>query len=366
MNPNRFQFEPPESIAEESPGSIQQSAKLDVRILRRPQSNITIDSQQQQLVDPEQFSSQNPWSTQLDGSNETGQIEKLQKSVSASPVGPVKRFWKKDHSQLPGDSNRVKFLDHDPSQEPSHRQGLMEPRDFSSSFTPTEIVILPQRRNPRIGIVMKPESPLSIGGGILHGRVEITIDPKQDLIPGPPLGIGYLSVDLVGVESCNKKYHIFQSLAIDLIDRNRSPPSISTPSISASHDGFWELQPSTFSLPFQLQLPEDPGPPPYRSRHGSIRYILSTTAVIRIGPEETFVRDTCEIFILSPHNRRFQFRSCVCIMLKLSSSSQSRQSTRTTNCNGYIRLVKRPTFPRCHFKSKSESRCLGGRNVYIR
>ena len=220
----------------------------------------------------------------------------------------VERFWKKDHPQLPGDTNRVKFLSPELSQKPLHRGGggggMMEYRDFSSSFTPTEIVVLPQKRNPRVGIVMKPESPLSVGGGIIHGGVEITVDPKQELILGPSLGIGYLSVDLVGVESCNKKYHIFQSLAIDLIDRNRPPPSISTPSISASPDGFWDLLPSVFSLPFQLQLPDDPGPPPYRSRHGSIRYILSTTAIIRIGSEETFVRDTCEIFILGSHNRK--------------------------------------------------------------
>ena len=184
----------------------------------------------------------------------------------------------------------------------------MEYRDFSSSFTPTEIVVLPQKKHPRLGIVIRPESPLSIGGGILHGSVEITIDPKQELIQGPPLGIGYLSVDLVGVEMCDKKYHIFQSLAIDLIDRNRSPPSISTQSISASHDGFWDLVPSVFSLPFQLHLPEDPGPPPYSSRHGSVRYILSTTAIIRVGTEETFVRDTCEILILGSHNRRSTYK----------------------------------------------------------
>lgn len=285
---------------------------MNVREIRRSRSNLSSNSRQR-LIEPEYFSSQNPWVHSLSSHAPEPQAgnpsRKLHKSASVVSLATVRKLLKKNHAQLPGhpfkgsDNHTDQYVNPGLFNPLQSTQAVSAPRDFASSFTPNEIVLHPQQKNARLSIVTKPESPMSMGGGFLRGEVAISIAAGSGMREHL-LDIGYLSVDLLGIEYCGKRHHVFQSLAVDLIDTQHPPPAHLTASSIPSVDGYWQLTPSTFSLPFELQLPEDPGPPPFKSRHGSIQYFVSTTAIIRIGSKEAFVRDTCKVCILGTHNRK--------------------------------------------------------------
>ena len=294
------------------PQPIQQNTQLNVREIHKSRSNLSSTSRQR-LVEPEQFSSQNPWFQSLSSHVHEPQVgdpsRKLRKSASVVSLATVKKLLKKNHTQLPRhpidvpDHHTEQYIDPRVFSHLQNPQTVSIPRDFASSFTPNDIVLHPQRKHARLSIVTKPESPMARGGGILRGKVAVSIAAGTGMREHL-LDIGYLSVDLLGIEHCGKRHHVFQSLAVDLIDTQHSPPAQFTASSIPSADGYWQLAPSTFSLPFELQLPKTPGPPPFRSRHGSIQYIVSTTAIVRVGSRETFVRDTCKVCILGTHNRK--------------------------------------------------------------
>ena len=184
-------------------------------------------------------------------------------------------------------------------------------RHPSNQYTPPErpldIVEVPQITHSRVSLEIKPNSPLYTGGATLGGEVFLVIDDgkfskrSKDLAP---LYLGYATVYLVGVETWNGRHHIFQSLAIEIVNDARPPPSAMLSS-SKFANGFWEVLPSSVCIPFQLSLPVKIGPPPYSSKHASIRYILCATVLLKTYGRDFSVRDSCDITILEVHNRKF-------------------------------------------------------------
>ena len=180
---------------------------------------------------------------------------------------------------------------------------------ISRQFVPTErpisVVEIPQIKHPRIELEMKSSSPLYTGGSTLEGEVTVTVDGGKfgrrfkDL---PPLSISRMTVNLVGVETWNGKHNIFQSIAVEVIGKETPPPG---PVLAAATptQGFWSILPSLTNIPFQFDLPVKIGPPPYFSKYASIRYILCATAMIRILNRDYYVRDSCDIAILTVNNR---------------------------------------------------------------
>ena len=181
---------------------------------------------------------------------------------------------------------------------------------YSSQFVPSQkphdVVEIPQIRHARVSLETKSRSPLYTGGATLEGEIEVTVDGgrfakrHKDL---PPLSMGRITVDLVGVETWNGKHNIFHSLAVDAVNENRPPPG---PVLASAKpvNGFWAVAPSLVHVPFQFVLPIRAGPPPYLSKHASIRYILCATAVFKTLSREFSVRDSCDIAILTVHNRK--------------------------------------------------------------
>ena len=181
---------------------------------------------------------------------------------------------------------------------------------YSSQFVPSQkphdVVEIPQIRHARVSLETKSNSPLYTGGATLEGEVEVTVDGgrfakrHKDL---SPLSMGRITVDLIGVEIWNGKHNIFHSLAVDAVNENHPPPG---PVLASAKpvNGFWTVAPSLIHVPFQFVLPIKAGPPPYLSKHASIRYILCATAVFKTLGREFSVRDSCDIAILTVHNRR--------------------------------------------------------------
>ena len=196
--------------------------------------------------------------------------------------------------------------------DPSNPTGSGPSIQYVPSEKPISVVEIPQIKHPRLALETKSSSPLYTGGSTLEGEVAVTIDGGRfgkrykDL---PPLYIGRMTVNLVGVESWNGKHNIFQSLAVEALNTNIPPPGPVLASAKPSH-GFWSVLPSLTNVPFQLALPVKVGPPPYLSKYASIRYILSATATVRVLGKESDVRDSCEIAILTVHNRKPLWSHC--------------------------------------------------------
>ena len=149
-----------------------------------------------------------------------------------------------------------------------------------------------------------------MGGGTVEGQVIVTIDGGKAInrsTSRPVIAVGRISVDVLGVERCHGKDSIFRSLACELIDEAHPPPGPMMAASRAISDAFWQVAPSTSTLPFRLDLPVYMGPPPYDSKHTQIKYILCVTLAIRISGKQNYVRRSQEIVILSVHDRRLSF-----------------------------------------------------------
>lgn len=96
------------------------------------------------------------------------------------------------------------------------------------------------------------------------------------------------------------------ALASELFDEKHPPP----PTICASREAekgpelFWKTKPGIASIPFCINLPLNLGPPPYTSKHASIRYVLLPTLVLKAGEKRSVVSQLCSIQMLTvfdPH-----------------------------------------------------------------
>lgn len=70
------------------------------------------------------------------------------------------------------------------------------------------------------------------------------------------------SIHVLGVEACADKSNISESLAVELIDQDRRPPNGMIAATKVLRDTFWEVVPSTTTIPFVLKLPGNMGPQP--------------------------------------------------------------------------------------------------------
>ena len=251
---------------------------------------------------------------QVDGAGHSTIADPLlttQRDISSQPSkeGPAKAGQFK---QLPLDPLLPQLEDHHRPSKHHERSVSVGPSSsrYSSQFTPPQkphdVVEIPQIRHARVSLETKCSSPLYTGGSTLEGEVEVTVDGgrfakrHKDL---PPLSMGRIIVDLVGVEAWNGKHNIFHSLAVDAVNETHPPPGPVLASTKPAN-GFWAVTPSLVHVPFQFFLPVKAGPPPYMSKHASIRYILCATAIFKTLGREFSVRDSCDIAILTVHNRK--------------------------------------------------------------
>ncbi len=144
-----------------------------------------------------------------------------------------------------------------------------------------------------------------MGGATVEGEVHVAIDggpfeTRRKSTPG--LSLGKVSATLVGIERCKGRQDMFRALSSDLIDATHPPPASMAP--DPRPDATWDVQPSNSTLPFRLDLPVVMGPPPYKSKKVGISYWLSTLAEFKISGKKHCVRQSCEVTVLTVHDRR--------------------------------------------------------------
>ena len=179
-------------------------------------------------------------------------------------------------------------------------------RTFVRSVRPLDILDVPELHHSRAHLHMQVAGPLFMSGGTIEGHITLTVDSGSSTKKRrsrPVMSIGRLSVDVLGVESADGRRWIFRSLASELIDEVNPPPSTMVAGPRKGSDAFWEVMPSSSVLPFRLNLPINMGPPPYASKHASIKYILCATLVLRISGKAHFVRSSSEIAVMTVHDR---------------------------------------------------------------
>ena len=148
-------------------------------------------------------------------------------------------------------------------------------------------------------------APLFVGGGSVEGHVKVTVDENERTRSRRSLGIGAVSVDILGFEDMrgNRKA-TFIAVGTDLIDTDHPPPSnmVEPANPLATDEKFWTLSPSTSSLPFMVSLPLDTGPPPFQSKSANIRFLLCATALIRDAGKHYRVRTSQDVCILPTYD----------------------------------------------------------------
>ena len=177
---------------------------------------------------------------------------------------------------------------------------------FIPPVAPTDILDFPKVNHPRIAIDKKLSSPIFVGGATVEGEVYISFDngrPSTRKKPRPPISIRRIVVSLIGVEACNGRQWIFRSLATDLIDEAHPPPALMLAPGHSSSTMLWEVVPSSVVMPFRLDLPFVMGPPPYKDKRASIKYLVSTTVEAIIDDKTQFARRSQEVAVLTVHDR---------------------------------------------------------------
>ncbi|KAK0929721.1 hypothetical protein LTR91_001237 [Friedmanniomyces endolithicus] len=172
-------------------------------------------------------------------------------------------------------------------------------RTFMRCPHPMEIVDSPSYKHPRAS------APISVGGGTVEGFVKVTVDDNERLKQRRTLGIGTISIDLLGYEEVSGgRKASFLALGSELVDsRHAPPPNMVEPTNPLTPgDKFWTTSPSMSALPFLISLPLDTGPPPFSSKYASIRFMLCATALIRDGCAHYRVRTSQEIQILPTYD----------------------------------------------------------------
>ena len=180
-------------------------------------------------------------------------------------------------------------------------------RTFIRSVKPTGVLDAPDVPHARVSIHLRTVAPLFVGGSAVEGEVSVVFDggkTKYHFAKLPPIFIGRLSVDLLGVEISQGRKHIFRCLATELIDEDYPPPSTMKVAVRGISEAYWKVAPSTSIMPFRLELPINMGPPPYSSRNTSIKYILYTTLMMMINEKHHYVRKSQDITILTLHDRK--------------------------------------------------------------
>ena len=170
---------------------------------------------------------------------------------------------------------------------------------------PAEILEFPAYRHPRVKLELQVSAPLFVGGGSVEGQVRVTVDENERLRSRRSLGIGAISVDLLGFEEIpGSRKASFLAVGTELIDTSHPPPSnmVGPANPLAPDEKFWTLAPSTSSLPFMISLPLDTGPPPFQSKNANIRFLLCATALIRDAGKHYRVRTSQDVCVLPTYD----------------------------------------------------------------
>ncbi|KAK5685111.1 hypothetical protein LTS10_003187 [Elasticomyces elasticus] len=178
-------------------------------------------------------------------------------------------------------------------------------RTFVRCPAPIDILDSPNHKHPRLKLDLQVSAPISVGGGTVEGHVKVTIDDNERLKQRRTLGIGTISIDLLGYEEVSGgRKASFLALGTDIVDAQHPPPldMIEPANPLTAGDKFWTTSPSTSALPFLVSLPLDTGPPPFTSKHANIRFLLCATALIRDGGTHYRVRTTQEVQILPTYD----------------------------------------------------------------
>lgn len=179
-------------------------------------------------------------------------------------------------------------------------------RTFVRPMRPMDMLDVPEVSHARVCVDTRVIAPLFMGGGTVEGQINLKIDGGSVTSrrkSRPIVSIGRIAVDVLGVEAIQSRRHIFRNLAVELIDENHPPPSTMVVASQKKFDAFWEVFPSISVLPFQVNLPINMGPPPYKSKNARIRYVLCATVVIRISGKVHYVRQSHDIAVLTVHDR---------------------------------------------------------------
>ena len=198
----------------------------------------------------------------------------------------------------------------------------MHARTFVRSVKPTDILDACDLPHARVSIHTQVSAPLFVGGSAVEGEASVTFDggkPKYHFTKLPPISIGRLSVDMLGVEIAQGRKHIFRCLATELIDEDYPPPSTMKVAARGISEAYWRVAPSTSVIPFRLELPINMGPPPYSSRNASIKYILCTTLAMMINEKHYHVRRSQELAILTIHDRELVTHASHTLCITLAS-----------------------------------------------
>ena len=178
-------------------------------------------------------------------------------------------------------------------------------RTYIRTTQATDILEFPSYRHPRVKLELQVTAPLFVGGGSVEGHVKITVDENERIRSRRSIGIGSISVDLLGFEDMHgTRKATFLAVGTELIDITHPPPSnmVEPANPLAPDDKFWTLSPSTSSLPFMVSLPLDTGPPPFQSKSANIRFLLCATALIRDAGKHYRVRTSHEICVLATYD----------------------------------------------------------------
>jgi hypothetical protein len=205
------------------------------------------------------------------------------------------------------------------------RQASMKPGDLSLNRCPyaftrtfirtldpnTDAVDFPTHRHPRFSAELQVGATTFAGGGSIEGHVRVAVGDVERSRHKRQMAISRISIDLLGVEELSAgKRTVFLNLATELIDSHNPPPRImvESPNQISPMDPFWNLTPSTTSMPFMISLPLDVGPPPFHSKHARIRYILAATTLIREDSKQYLVRSSQDISVISVYDRKSSSR----------------------------------------------------------
>ncbi|KAK5173900.1 uncharacterized protein LTR77_002581 [Saxophila tyrrhenica] len=181
----------------------------------------------------------------------------------------------------------------------------MPSRTFVRTTGEMDIVAFPASRHPRVKLELQVSAPLFVGGGSIEGQVKITVDENEWIKSRRSLGLGSLSVDVVGFEDLpGGRKASFLAVGTEVVDAAHPPPSnlVEPPNPLVPEEKFWTLLPSTSALPFMVSLPLDTGPPPFQSKNASVRFVLCATALIRDAGKHYRVRTSQDVQVISTYD----------------------------------------------------------------
>ncbi|WPG98504.1 Hypothetical protein R9X50_00129500 [Acrodontium crateriforme] len=178
-------------------------------------------------------------------------------------------------------------------------------KTYIRSPQPLDMLEFPMYKHPRVKLELQVSAPVFAGGGTVEGFVKTTVDDNERLKHRRSLGIGAISVDLLGYEEVSSgRRAAFLALGTELLDQKHPPP----PNMIESHNPlyregrFWTLSPSTSALPFSISLPLDTGPPPFQSKHANIKFLICVTALIEDAGKHYRVRTSHDVQVLPTYD----------------------------------------------------------------